>query len=474
MAKQPSDRSGKSSKSNPDAGADSVATEVDPVMAETNGDGTLGGDTVLVGDGAMGDDTVATDTEDSGGVTIEPGEPVSPDSVSDEAGATEIVPEAAAPGIDEPTPSTPPSRVETRTVVERGPGIVPLVIGGIVAAGLGFGAAYMGALPRQEDGSAALRTELSAAIAAQEESLGALQTQVAALEAVEPPVIPDMPEVDLTPINEAIAALERQLEERDGTLAALGSRIEDLEARPVFTGEAGTDEAAMAAAVETLRGQLDDQTAANAEMAEQLQGLADSATTAIAAAEARAAELASSTEAAMAEAQARAEASVAAASAQAAFSRVQIAMASGGPFAEALADLPDSVDVPEALRATAATGVPTLEELQASFPAAARAALPVALRETAGDSTTDRLGAFLMGQIGGRSLEPQEGDGPDAILSRAEAAVAAGDIDGALTEISSLPEPAQAEMSAWTESARARAVADSALADLAGALDSAN
>jgi hypothetical protein len=73
----------------------------------------------------------------------------------------------------------------------------------------------------------------------------------------------------------------------------------------------------------------------------------------------------------------------------------------------------------------------------------------VALRETAGDGAVDRLTAFVQGQIGGRAVAPREGDDPDAILSRVQAAVSSGDLDTALAEISALPEGARAEMAAW-------------------------
>ena len=60
--------------------------------------------------------------------------------------------------------------------------------------------------------------------------------------------------------------------------------------------------------------------------------------------------------------------------------------------------------------------------------------------ETAEDGVMGGLGAFLQNQLGGRSVVPREGDDPDAVLSRVGAAVEAGDLSTALTEIESLPE----------------------------------
>ncbi|MGI3185955.1 COG4223 family protein, partial [Nioella aestuarii] len=164
------------------------------------------------------------------------------------------------------------------------------------------------------------------------------------------------------------------------------------------------------------------------------------------------------------------------ATAQAALGQLRIAVATGAPFAGALADVADGagVDMPEALAATAETGVPTLEELQSTFPAAARAALPIAIRETAGEGTMNRVTAFLQSQVGGRSLEPQEGDSPDAVLSRAEAALRAGDLSGTVAEVETLPADAQAEMADWMASAQTRIAAMEAMDAFAASLDAAN
>jgi len=236
-----------------------------------------------------------------------------------------------------------------------------------------------------------------------------------------------------------------------------------LEGRPVVAGEAGRDTAGLDATADRLEAQLRDQEARNAALAEELRDLAAAARAGVADAQG-----------AMAEAEARARQGLAAATAQAVLGRIRIAVAAGTPGAGALADLPDGVETPAILTDAAEDGVPALADLQSQFPAAARVALPVAIRETAGDSLADRLGAFLRGQIGGRSIEPRAGDDPDAVLSRAQAAVSAGDLAGALREIGALPAPAQAEMSGWIAAARVRRDAGVALDALAAALDGAN
>lgn len=433
--------------------------------------------------------TTATERSESGGPAA--GTPVIGDTsiteglfASDKAPSTPNTPAPepeAAPAPEparEPEPTTPPA-TDTRTVVERrGPGLGALLVGGVVAAGLGYGAAYLGLLPGR--GSDDTSAQIAAAIEAQSATLASLQDQVTGLASAEPPAAPAMPELDLSPVLNELSGLAERLEGNTASLTALGERVGALEDRPVLTGSVDEDSAAMAAALDQVEQELGEERAANAAMADELRTMAqeaqaamDAAQAAIAEAEARAQD---SVAASVAEAEARAEASIAAASAQAALSRVRIAMASGDPFADALSDIPDSIEIPAALAEAAASGVPTLEELQARFPAAARDALPVALREVSADGTAgDRAMAFLRGQFAGRAITPREGDDPDAVLSRAQAAVTSGDLDTALAEIASLnSEGAQAELADWVAAATRRTDADAALDTLATALDGAN
>jgi len=77
----------------------------------------------------------------------------------------------------------------------------------------------------------------------------------------------------------------------------------------------------------------------------------------------------------------------------------------------------------------------------------------------------------LQRQLGARSVEPREGNDPDAILSRAEAALINGHLPQALAEIAALPDEAQAEMGNWVTLATIRAAALSAAAALAQSLN---
>jgi hypothetical protein len=84
-----------------------------------------------------------------------------------------------------------------------------------------------------------------------------------------------------------------------------------------------------------------------------------------------------------------------------------------------------------------------------------------------GESWTERAMSFLQSTTGARSMTPREGTDPDAVLSRAEAALGAGDLDLSLTEIAALPAVAQEAMAGWTTQAKTRQDALAAVAELA-------
>ena len=133
---------------------------------------------------------------------------------------------------------------------------------------------------------------------------------------------------------------------------------------------------------------------------------------------------------------------------------VEAALDSGSAYADAVADLEAAgIAVPAGLAAAAASGVPTRAQLAAGFGPAARAALAVAHRDVEGLGMADRVAAFFKAQLGIRSLAPREGDDPDAILSRAEAALGANDLAAALAELAALPPGPAAEMAAWAAAA---------------------
>ncbi len=153
---------------------------------------------------------------------------------------------------------------------------------------------------------------------------------------------------------------------------------------------------------------------------------------------------------------------------RAALSQMSGAVSTGAPFGDALGVIAGEGGeaAPEVLVAKAETGVVTLAVLRDRFPDAAKTAIQASIKSEAGGSVAGRLGAFLESQVATRSLEPQEGDSADAVLSRAEAALRQDDLAGALQELDGLPEPAAQAMSGWLDDARARVAALKALDEL--------
>jgi hypothetical protein len=152
---------------------------------------------------------------------------------------------------------------------------------------------------------------------------------------------------------------------------------------------------------------------------------------------------------------------------RAAVGRLQAALESGGPLEGGLGDLTAAgVEVPPTL-AEQAHGVPSLAALRDAFPSAARDALAASLKEEVDGNMWSRITAFARSQSGARSLSPRAGDDPDAVLSRAEAALGVGDLATAINEINSLPDGGQSRMAEWTTLAERRLAAVDAVAALA-------
>lgn len=339
--------------------------------------------------------------------------------------------------------SAPVASAPAQKVVVKKTGFWPVVLGGVVAAGLGS-AATIWALPHLPAGwlpeppapaatpaevdVAAIRSE--AVAAAQAATTGQIDALRAELAAQPQDAAPDAP---AGPSAEDLAALRQQIE-------AQAAQIGELTARPQIDPD-------LAARVQALAGQADT-------LERQLQTAAQAAQAQINAAQAEAQQL----QEAAAESTRRAEAVAAIAALQSALDR-------GVTPDEARQTLESAgLEAPEALTRQ----IPSLDSLQASFPEAARAALRTSLRQDSAAGNGSLFGNFLRAQTGARSVEPREGTDPDAVLSRADAAVHEGRIAEALTEIEALPEEARAApaMADWLAGATAYRDAQAALSDL--------
>ena len=302
------------------------------------------------------------------------------------------------------------------------------VLGGIVAALIGYGLAQV--VPN--GWPIAADTTLHEQLVAEGAQVQALKAQVLELGQ----------RLDAAAaLADRVAKLESAPAPKGADVTVLEARIAGLEARPA----SGADPAALA----QLKSDVEALKASGA-------GIVSPAVQA--SLNAKVAE----TEAKLAAIEDSAKTTSAATMARAAVRQIAAAMDSGAPYSAAMADMAGA-DLPAVLTDHATTGLPTLQGLQADFPAAARAALDAALRANMGASWTDRVANFLRAQTGVRALTPRDGTDPDAVLSRAESATAKGDLATALKEINALPPEGVAAMAEWQTKAQLRLDAEAAV-----------
>ena len=306
-----------------------------------------------------------------------------------------------------------------------------MLLGGIIAGGIGFAASELDLLEEfglrskvvANDNATAVDNAVTKQIADQD-------ARITALEQAEP----------AAPATDSAAIDGAAVEELKSTLAALNARVDEIANRPEAPAPAPpkVDTSGFEAELETLKSSVEAQR-------DEIQKLIDNATT-IEEATSQAAKTASQ---------------------QSAVARIVSALSTGQPFEAAIADLESAgtEDVPQALVDTAASGVVTIANLQDRFTDNARAALAAA-RAAAPASESGGIGGFFKQQLGARSVAPREGNDPDAVLSRAEAAIKDGRFDDALTELKSLPDAAREPLSEWLKDAQARQDAQNAVQSL--------
>lgn len=372
-----------------------------------------------------------TDAKDEGAeTTADPDIPAADETPQAPEATVDTVkdPDAA---VVEATPETPPAAAP----VKRG-GFSALLGGGLAAA-LGFGVAQYVPDGWPVTPDTTITDALSAENARQAERIETLTAKLAEVEAQL---------LDPTAIAEVQSSVDATSADMTSALTAAEARIAALEDRPLVDLSTFDPSTEVMAEVASLR--------------EEIARVQAEATAQIDAARQEASTL---------EKQALAEAERAAARASA--SRLIAALESGTPFSGALSDVAAIVgDVPADLTAAAETGVATMVALQADFPDASRAALAAA--RAAGGEESAGVSGFLKSQFGVRSLEPQEGDGADAVLSRVGAAAKDGRLTDALAEIDTLPEAAKAALQDWADAAQMRLSALAAAETLAQQISS--
>lgn len=370
------------------------------------------------------------------------------------------VPPSSKPKTDKAGAAKKPDAPEkvVERVIERRRGFLPALLGGILAAALGFFAARADLLdpilpealktPDPTVSITALRDDLTA----QGAEVGDLRSDLDAL------AIPDQGALDaaiadvagrIDPLSDRLDSVASRLDQIDARLEPLDTRLTELEKQPLSQGVSQGAIEAYERELAALQSSVADQRAEMEALVEQARSIE---------AEARANEQ---------------QASVAAqqATSRTAVAQLRAALDSGRPYADLLQTLErNGVDVPENLNDAAQDGVATMAALHTDFPPAARNALAAA--RVQGEPGSRSFGAFLQRQLGARSVAPREGDDPDAILSRAEAALTKGDLSRALDEIADLPDVAKPPLAEWTDRAQTRLSAIRAADDLAQSLNS--
>lgn len=362
-----------------------------------------------------------------------------PEEAAAEPSPAAAKPEAAKP---DPAPKAEPPKADT---LPSGPGAAPLLplgplvtaagAGALIGLGLAYGLASFGFWPQADDSGALTAVETRAAqlentLAARESEtaefaarLDTIEGQLAGIEAREPIS------------TEGLAA--------QADFEALATQLTELSARvdAVAAGATGEEAAEVAATLTTLSGEIDT-LAQRLDAVEPQIAEFDSIVARLDDLDARIADQADF-EAVAAERDQLAQL-------PAALGALETAIAAGTPFAAPLAELEailPALEIPEQARAAAATGATPPAELLARF----RAAIPAILAARPQDGTAGWAETLLGQAASTLALRPTDGDSPQGLVGRTEAALASGDLENAQTAFASLPEPMRAAAPGFAE-----------------------
>lgn len=392
---------------------------------------------------------------------------------------------------------------------EEGASFATRALWGLLLLILGIGLGIWGAprlAPLLPSGLAPVAAWLSPASAGDDEAVQALEARLAELEAeVEANAVVGTEPAELDPrVAELIAEsqgmsqaemedLRAQVAQIDG--ATTRQRLDRVEASVEGTGAefaAIKDQLANAnlasnetseeavAQLDVYRAELDGLRAEVGTLSDDVSALGSRVDEAAAAAE-RQVEAAqvrvSQAEARVAEVEEEAAAAIDVAALEADLAEVRASVLSGAPFAEPLAalDAAPEVTVPGALQSVADTGVAGVVELRDRFGSSAHSAIRASVQASGEEGgVVARSRAFFGSQFASRSLTPQEGDDPDAVLSRMQDALAREDIRTAISEAEALPPEARDAIDDWLTDARQRVEAEDGLAALTADISAMN
>jgi hypothetical protein len=338
---------------------------------------------------------------------IPPGEAEGTDE--DATASTATGPETLEQDTSPPRSATAAAPAESRTQGNTSL-LAAALIGGVVVLAGAAGLQYWGVLPSLgSDSQTADRINLLSG------DVERMKKAIAAIEA-------SKPQVDFTPVNEKIAAIEARLAD---VPAANGLSVDaDTRLSALATQVTGTE-----TAIADLRKSGEE---AQAALLMRLEAL-----------EKKANEPRDDVEVAIA---------IASAGLKAAIDR-------GGPFTAELDTLaginPDNPAVAE-LRTFATTGVPSRARLLSDFPDVADRVLSMIASDDPDQSITDRLLASAFSAIKVRPVGNVEGETPDAVIARVEDRLTNGDLKAAAAEWNKLPEAGKKAGAAYKTALDAR------------------
>ena len=150
------------------------------------------------------------------------------------------------------------------------------------------------------------------------------------------------------------------------------------------------------------------------------------------------------------------------------FDKIKEALNFGSPYKLALEEISKKeIQIPKVLLDNS-EGVVTMNYLKTNFPTVAHASLKASLKQTDESGLGGKLLGFLKSQVTVRSLDAQEGNSINAILSRMQAALNNDDLSEVIRQSSDLNGAAKSEIKDWLSLAVKRQETVDAFSEMLG------
>ena len=150
------------------------------------------------------------------------------------------------------------------------------------------------------------------------------------------------------------------------------------------------------------------------------------------------------------------------------FDKIKEALNFGGPYKLALEEISKKeIQIPKVLLDNS-EGVVTMNYLKTNFPTVAHASLKASLKQSDESGLGGKLLGFLKSQVTVRSLDAQEGNSVNAILSRMQVALNNDDLSEVIRQSSDLNGAAKSEIKDWLSLAVKRQETVDAFSEMLG------